>query len=136
MKNCVQIFKFDSIITEIFNHEYWKFALCTIRKLAFCMGIHKFQFFSFLKFAFSWKIQKHVFAYFVCTTRIWRKIDEKIFMQAAHCKYPENFNQIGVPNLRITRLPMGPWYPRRDKRVNKQFSFIHSFVCQYPIRIF
>jgi hypothetical protein len=43
MKNCVQIFKFESTITEIFNLEYWNFALCTIRKLAFCMGIHKFQ---------------------------------------------------------------------------------------------
>jgi hypothetical protein len=42
-----------------------------------------------LKFAFFWKIQKHVFAYFVWTTRIWRKIDEKMFMQAAH--YGSNF---------------------------------------------
>jgi hypothetical protein len=48
------------------------------------MGTHKFQKIIFLKFDFFWKFQKHEFAYFVCTTRIWRKIDENIFMQAAH----------------------------------------------------
>jgi hypothetical protein len=36
MKNCVQIFKFESIITE-------KLKFCTLhhKKTAFCMGIHK-----------------------------------------------------------------------------------------------
>jgi hypothetical protein len=92
MKNCVQFFKFDSIITEIFNLEYWN--LYTIRKLAFCMGTHK------LKKNFFWNLHFFEKSNNTCSLILCvQQESEGKSMKKFSCKQP-----IGKYNLFIARI--------------------------------